>query len=137
MLVHVPIPREALDQTKGIWAPFIPSIVKRTKQDLAQVLTQIYEGAVQLHLVWNDEEKKAYALAGTRIILQGNDRVGQIIWTTGMERAKWISLLDDLERYHKEHLGCVEMQAIARPGWKRELQQRGYRMSHVLVEKRL
>lgn len=139
MLVHVPIPLDVLNSTqmKALWEPFIPSIVQRTRQSTEQVLKQIKDGSVELHLVWDNEEQKAHALAGTRIFLQGDDKVGQIIWATGFDREKWFSLISDLERYHKEHHGCIEMTAIARPGWKRDLQQHGYRVSHVLVEKRL
>lgn len=136
MLVHVPIPIDALEQTAGVWAPFLESIAQRTRQSIEQILVQIQDGSVHLHVAWEPDEQKAYALAGTRILLEGDDKVGQIIWLTGMERGKWLALFPEFEKYHREHLGCVGMSAIARRGWVKELKAGGYRVSHVLAEKR-
>jgi len=56
------------------------------------------------------------------------------VWTTGKDRHKWVHLLPELERMFCE-LGCVGMEAMARPGWSRELKRHGYRMTHIKFEK--
>lgn len=133
--VLVPIPLDGLDRSKGHWFPFIESIVQKSRQSHDQVLAQIYAGEVELLLAWEPDEQKAYALSGTRILLQGADKVGQIIWATGMDRKRWFPLIDEIERYHKEHHGCIKMMTINRPGWTPELKKRGYRVTHILAEK--
>lgn len=136
---HVPIPtdRKSLEETAPFWQPFIASIVQKTKQSEAQVLDQIVKGEVALHLAYEPDENKAYALAGVTIFLQGEDRVARFMWMTGFSRQMWTDLLPSFETYHKEHLGCVEMRALCRPGWKNELKKQGYRVTHLLMEKRL
>jgi hypothetical protein len=90
---------------------------------------------VQLHLAWDPDEKRAHALAGTRIILAGDTRRGELIWTTGLNRARWLPLLADLETYHRDRLGCAGMTAVCRPGWRRDLRARGYRVTHLVMDK--
>ena len=135
MLVLVPIPSDAVEGTAGIWRPFVEQIAARTRQHLDHLVGQIRSGEVQIHLVWEPQTQSAHALAGTRIVLRGNDRIGEIVWTTGIGRRRWLPLIADLETYHREHLGCAGMTAIARPGWSRELKARGYRLTHVMMDK--
>lgn len=133
----VPVPSAALDKTEATWRPFVESIAKRTRQHAHHLVEQIYRNEIQVHIAWDDEAKEAKALGGTRVLICGDEKVGQFIWMTGSRRAEWVHLLHELEEYHKTVLGCSRFEAIARPGWKRELQKQGYRMTHVLLEKDL
>ena len=135
MLVLVPVPTCALQATAAIWLPFVERIAQRTRQNLENLVGQILSNEVQVHLAWEPETQTAHALAGTRIVVRGDARLGEIVWTTGMGRRRWLPLLADLEAYHREHLGCAGMIAVARPGWSKELRARGYRLTHVMMEK--
>lgn len=110
---------------------------RASRQNIKRLLESIYDGSTHLHIAWDVDEQKVYALAGSRIVLDGDDHVGEIVWLTGLERAKWLPLFDDFERYHKEYLGCVGMQARVRRGWLKDMKQHGYRVTRILVEKRL
>ena len=134
-LVLVPIPSCELERTAPVWLPFVQRIAQRTRNSLAELVAQIRCGEVHIHLAWDPAAGKAHALAGTRILLRDGERVGELVWTTGSGRRHWLPLIDDLERYHREHLGCVGMHAVARKGWTRELVRRGYRITHLVFEK--
>jgi len=134
-LVLVPIPSESVKGTANVWLPFVQRIAERTRQHVNDLVAQIVANEVQLHLVWDPDTRTAHALAGTRIIRRGNDRIGEILWTTGIGRRRWLPLLADLETYHRDHLGCAGMTAIARPGWSRDLRAQNYRLTHVVMEK--
>jgi hypothetical protein len=134
-LVLVPIPSDALERTAPVWLPFVERIAQRSRNSLAECLTQIRSGEVHIHLAWEPATREAHALAGTRILKRGGDRVGELVWATGSGRRHWLPLIDDLERYHRAHLGCVGMNAVARKGWSRDLKAKGYRITHLVFEK--
>lgn len=135
--VIVPIPTSDLEGTAVHWLPFVQSIADRAGCHLDQLVTDIVSDRVHLILAWEPNEQKALALCGVRIIERGNDRIGEIVWATGSGREHWFPLIDEIERYHKEHLNCSGMKAVARLGWKKELQRRGYRATHIVMEKRI
>lgn len=58
----------------------------------------------------------------------------ELLACVGDDRTSWESLLDDIERWAKAN-GASLMQPIARPGWERVLARRGYRKTHVMLEK--
>jgi hypothetical protein len=94
-------------------------------------------GETEIHLAWDHDERKAHALAGTQIVLRGEDRVGVIRWLTGAKRDLWLPLFAELENYMRERHGVVGMKTDARPGWKKTLQSNGYRLTHIVMEKEL
>lgn len=134
-LVLVPIPSSELEGWSPHWLPYIAQIAERTKQSQDQLIGQILSCEVHLHLAWEPETKTAQALAGSRIILRGNDRIGELIWMTGIGRKRWLHLLDDLERHHRDELGCVAISAVCRPGWFKDLKAKGYRVTHLSMER--
>src|SRR5262249_52473075 len=134
-LVLVPVPSEELARTAPLWLPFVARIAGRTRNSVPELVSQIRSGEVHIHLAWDPAARRAHALAGTRILLRGGERVGELVWATGSGRRHWLPLLDDLERYHADELGCVGMNAVARKGWSRDLARRGYRVTHLVLEK--
>ena len=134
-LVHVPLAYGELEGTAPIWMPFLERIARRSRNSIAELAGQVARGEIALHLAWDAEAKQALALAGCRVFLRGGKRVAELVWCTGAGRHLWLPLLDDIERYHREHLGCVGMNAVARRGWLRELKRRGYRPTHIVMEK--
>jgi hypothetical protein len=136
-LVHVPIPISALEQTAHAWLPFVERVIKKTGDSLEQAISIIRSGEVALHLVWEPEAQKAHALVGVRIFIRTTGKVAEMLWMVGDNRKQWLPMLDEFEKYHKEHLGCVAMSAITRRGMLSELKPRGYRTTRFVVEKDL
>ena len=134
-LILVSLPSSAIAETAPIWLPFVEQIARRQGASLQQLVDQVMTDEVQLHLAWDPDARVAHALAGTRIILCGAKRRGELIWTTGLGRARWLPLLADLETYHRDRFGCAGMTAVCRPGWRRDLRTQGYRVTHLVMEK--
>ncbi len=132
----VPVPYISLAQTHQAWAPFV--IIQAQKQNVPveQLLGDVFAGNISLILAWNEEEKKAHALAGIRFIKAGDHLVARIEWLVGFRRQEWIPLNDMLEEQLRG-MNCRKIYTKARLGWKLELKKRGYRMTHIEWEKDL
>ena len=76
-------------------------------------------------------------MLGIRYLRCNDDLIAEWIWMTGKGMKQWTHLLADLETYLTEHIGCAEIRPVCRPGWSRLLKQRGYRITHYTMEKRL
>jgi len=136
MLVLVPIPYSHVDKTRNVWLPFVDKIAQRSGVDAADVIVPIEHGDVHIHLAWEPVQKRAHAACGTRVRLRAGHRIAELEWATGSERKHWLPLLEQLEKYHRETLQCVGIRApFARIGWARDLKERGYRVTHCILEK--
>lgn len=135
ILLPVPTTREHLERSARHWLPFVESIAERAREPVTVLIDDVMSGRVQVHLVWNEDAKEAKALAGVRIVMRGSDRIAELIWCTGEGMADWADLVSDIERYCKEHLNCAGIKAICRPGWKKTLAPKGYRLTHLVMEK--
>src|SRR5262245_66545367 len=105
-LVLVPIPSESVKGTANLWLPFVQRIAERTRQHVNDLVAQIVANEVQLHLVWDPETQTAHALAGTRIIRRGHDRIGEILWTPGIGCSRWLPLLAGLDTLYRYNVVC-------------------------------
>jgi hypothetical protein len=132
----IPLRLEDLDRTSSLWMPFLPDISKRTKEPLAELIGKIGRFDVQIALVWDGQQKKAHALVGLRIVRQGDELVGEIVWLTGRGVKAWLHLLPQMEQYLRD-CGCAIIRPICRPGWLRLIKDKGYRVTHYQMEKRL
>ncbi len=132
----VRIPPDQLEATAPHWLPFVESIAKRQRCYLEQRLADITTGQVSLILIWDEQEESAKALIGMSEMQRGPDKVAKIMWVTGKNRHLWIDLLPELEQACRS-IGSKTIDTLARPGWLRELKRRGYRLTHVQLEKDL
>jgi len=48
-----------------------------------------------------------------------------------------IGALNELRERYLKDMNCVECRPICRLGWSRQLKQRGYKITHLVMEKRL
>lgn len=135
MLHLVPIPPDCLQQMREIWWPYIVRISERDRCDPAEKERMLFAGEAQAFLIWEPEKQKVHAFLGVRYMLRGRDRVADLIWLTGENRAAWAHLFGELETYLREHQGCKAIKAIARPGWTKHLITNGYRETHRVFEK--
>lgn len=133
-MILVPIPLDKLEETRPAWLPLLQQVAQRLQCTLEQRLGDVYSGSVQLTLVVDPGAGKVSALVGTQITTRGNLPFGRIVWLTGSDRKKWISLYPQLEELFRSR-GCVGMEAFARTGWSRTLKDLGYRQTHVVFEK--
>lgn len=136
-LVLVPVPLDHLEGTAHLWRPYILSIAERSKNDPEAMTAMLYRGEAQAFLVWEPELQKTFAFLGVQYVARGADRVGQLIWLMGENRAAWAHLFGELETYLRDHEGCKAIKAIARPGWSKHLKLNGYRETHVVMEKEM
>ncbi len=60
----------------------------------------------------------------------------EVLACVGDDRPDWEDHLATVEAWAKAQ-GCALMQPIARPGWERVLAKRGYKKTHVMLEKKL
>lgn len=114
---------------------FLPSIARRGRVPVDQLRAELLTGETQAHIVWNPESQQAVALIGTRIILRGERRLGELSWCTGQGRHDWFDLITQLETYMRDCLGCEGIKAVCRPGWSKQLKAKGYRLTHLIMEK--
>ena len=71
----------------------------------------------------------------TRVQVFPRYKALQICWTAGDEMDEWLDpLLDVLETYAQD-LGCREVEAYGRPGWKKAVAHRGYEQTMIVVRK--
>lgn len=131
----VPIPPDYLEGSRPLWFPYLASIAERSGNDVNEKIRMLCAGEAQAFLIWDDEANRARAFIGVRYAGRGPDRIGELIWLMGENRAAWVHLFGDLEKYLREHQGCVALKAIARPGWSKHLKASGYRLTHVVMEK--
>jgi hypothetical protein len=131
-LIPIPIDRDALTHWAPHWAPFLVSVAKRERRPIEWLAEEIMRGETRLALAWDGE--KAHALAGIQLVQRGDGLVGHIVFCTGQARHDWFDLLDEIERCLKE-AGCVGVKTSNRLGWKRALKAKGYRVTHLVMEK--
>ena len=133
--VPIQTTHEELRRWKDHWLPFLPKISQRSKEPIDQLLDDIAAKRVQLGLAWDGE--RAHALLGIQYRKSGDVLIGELIWATGEGMKEWRDLIDEVEQYLREHIGCSEVRPICRPGWARMLRKRGYRITHYVMEKSL
>ncbi len=136
--VFVPIPttETALGKTAPLWMPFIEKISRRKgSEPLASLVSQVANFEVHIGMVW--DETRAHGLIAWQLRRIGEDLVADLVWMVGRDAKNWRHLISDLERYLKEHLGCVMVRPKCRPGWAPFLKERGYKVTHYVMEKPL
>ena len=138
----VRIPAEQLDT---VWS----LIEKDIKDALAYsgnltsssfVLEKSKENKFQVWVLWDKDKKttreKYFGVVVTELIKRELGKVCHIYIMTGRQRHKWQFLIKDIEQFAKDE-DCLMMELIARPGWKRILNNFDYKMTHVVLEKKL
>jgi len=138
----VRIPAEQLDT---VWS----LIEKDIKDALAYsgnltsssfVLEKSKENKFQVWVLWDKDKKttreKYFGVVVTELIKRELGKVCHIYIMTGRQRNKWQFLIKDIEQFAKDE-DCLMMELIARPGWKRILNNFDYKMTHVVLEKKI
>ena len=129
----VPVRLDELHATGPLWLPFLPSIARRTKESLQELIRKVLSCEVRLTLLMDDDDKPV-ALLGVRLHMRGDDLIAEWIWMTGRNYKTWSHMLPEFEQLLKQ-AGVVECRPICRPGWVKILKPAGYRLTHITMEK--
>lgn len=97
--------------------------------DFAVVEREVLAGEQLLWLAWSD---RIEAAATTKIVQSGQHKIGIVVACGGSDRNRWLSLLEQIEKYAKAE-GCRCVRIFGRRGWKRALT--GYQVEHVVLQK--
>jgi hypothetical protein len=107
------------------------------KFEAPDIVRAVTRGEFQLWLgVTEREAHPVQVILITRVLNYPRLRACELLACVGDDRESWEDLLDEIERWARDR-GCALMQPIARPGWERVLAKRGYRKTHVMLEKPL
>jgi hypothetical protein len=139
-LVRIPI--EELDKVWGIIDKDIRNALAYSGQLTSSnfVLQKSKEGKFQVWILWDKTKptppEKYFGVVVTELIKRELGKVCHIYIMTGRQRHKWQYLVHKIEDFAKEE-GCQMMELIARPGWKKILDHYKYKMTHVVLEKKI
>lgn len=128
------------DQIKDIW-PFIEQRIVQAcersngRHRPADLMGALLQAQMQLWVIWKPETKEIKGIGVTETVTYRSGlKSVRIVLITGKDRPEWVGHLKTLEDWGRS-VGCQIIEAWARPGWEKELQD--YRRTHVLLEKRL
>lgn len=109
------------------------SVGKYTGND---VVKKIASGHMQLWAAYDEDADVVSGVAITEIAVYPQRRICRFLCATGENMSEWVDFIDDIEKWG-ESMGCDGFQAECRPGWERVLKDKGYRKSHVILNKEL
>jgi hypothetical protein len=139
-LVRIPV--KELDKVWAIVEKDIKNALAYSSQLTSSdfVLNKTKEGKFQIWVLWDKTKptsvEKYFGVVVTEIIKRQLGKVCHIYIMTGKQRHKWQHLVKDIEQFAKDE-ECQMMELIARPGWKKVLNNFGYNMTHVVLEKKI
>lgn len=131
------VPPQRLAEAWDRVGPLIALACARSsgKFTAADVARAVAAGAFQLWVGIDDADPGTpRVMLITRLLPYPRLTACELLACVGDDRAAWETLLEDIERWAKAS-GATLMQPIARPGWERVLTKRGYRKTHVMLEK--
>ncbi len=100
--------------------------------DFADVERAVLAGK---HLLWVAADTRAiWAAAVTELTRPNGEKLCTIVACGGRERARWLPLKAELEKFAKAE-GCTAIRIHGRRGWAREFPD--YRLTRILLEKEL
>lgn len=113
--------------------------VSHGKFEVRDIVQALVSGAFQLW-VMTDEEGKPQVVYLGRIVDFPRRRVYEPLAVASTDLPKylddWLINFDQIEGWAKAQ-GCTLVQPLVRPGLGRILRGKGYKLSHVLIEKEI
>ena len=118
------------------WQPFVEMVADEGLQTAETMAADVLSGRVLVCLAWNADANLAQGMAGIELRQDAaGNTICDIIWCVGHDMPEWFNLLDEIETWAKDHLGCTRIRAIHRTGWAKLLKGKGYRETHRISEK--
>jgi len=137
------MPTELVNFNKGevekVW-PLAKELVQKACQtnggfNAEHILEFLKEGTMQLWMAI-DEDNKVICCCVTEIRQYPNFKVCDLRITTGEQFERWVDYMDNICEWAKSN-GCKKMEVFARPGWERILKHKGFKKTHVQIEREL
>jgi type II secretory pathway component PulJ len=138
----VRIPTQELDKVWSLIEKDIRKALLYSGQltDSDFVLETAKQNKFQIWILWDKKRRKAidkyFGVVVTEIMERKLGKVCHIFIMTGRQRLKWQHLISDIEEFARKE-NCLNMELIARPGWKKVLNQFGYKPTHIVLEKEI
>lgn len=126
----------ARDDVASIAPKLMPFLVHMTdggRVSAEGLLDELVRGGKQCWLVVEDTTIEAVAI--TRIY-GANSKVCEVAHLSGNNMQAWTDAIDTIEAW-AESIGCAELEATARPGFRKLGKHRGFKETHVTLRKRL
>jgi hypothetical protein len=134
------VPPEDLEAVWPMVAGLLVEVCTRSrgKESLVELRAALGAGAKQLWAWFRDGgQGPVQALAVTDVAIYPGTKICRISICVGDARREWLAAgLAAIEAWARLQ-GCDAVEPFCRPGWKRELQDLGYRERHVLMRKAL
>lgn len=109
------------------------------KFEPADIIKMLVGGDFQLWVLVDDDGAPQVVYLG-RIVIFPRRRVYEPLAVASTDMPEyldsWLESFEQIEKWAKDR-GCDMVQSLARPGFERSLRKRGYKRSHVLLEKEL
>lgn len=120
------------------WGDIEGMIADASARNSNYTADDIRKGAIERrYQIWIAiDQGDVRALAVTTVKRYPLRRVCSIMICTGKGREDWLQLLEQIEEWAKNN-ECAAVEPVARPGWQKVLAPKGYRMTHVVLEKEL
>lgn len=127
------------DEVEKVW-PLAKELVQKACQtnggfNAEHILEFLKEGTMQLWMAI-DENNKVICCCVTEIRQYPNFKVCDLRITTGEQFERWVDYMDNICEWAKSN-GCKKMEVFARPGWERILKHKGFKKTHVQIEREL
>lgn len=107
----------------------------------ADIKEDCISGHMQLFVAYGkefeDEGNKVYAIAITRVTQLPNKKQLEGIICTGHRRELWQKPMAEMMELFAKQSDCNRISMLMRPGWKKIMQQFGWTMKHVEMQKEL
>lgn len=118
-----------LDRWPDARSFILPALARSRDFAEADVTEALAKGQANL---WIGEDEAIRCAVVTRVHKTARGRVCEIWLMGGKDRADWLHFIDEIEAMARAN-GCVAMEIVGRPGWRRVLPD--YRLSAVVIEK--
>tara|TARA_R110000764_G_scaffold213377_2_gene299765 strand:+ start:651 stop:1067 length:417 start_codon:yes stop_codon:yes gene_type:complete len=100
------------------------------------ILEFLEAGLMQLWMAVDKDTNAVLCCCVTEIRQYPNFKVCDLRITTGEQFERWYNYMDRICEWAKSS-GCAKMEIFARPGWERILKEKGFKKTHVQIEKLL
>jgi hypothetical protein len=128
------------EEIEKVW-PLAHALVQKACEtnggyNAEHILEYLKEGSMQLWMAIESESNKVICVCVTEIRQYPNFKVCDLRITTGEQFERWYNFMDQICQWAKSN-GCKKMEIFARPGWERILKSKGFRKTHVQIERNL
>jgi len=128
------------DQVEKVWPLAKPYVEKACETNggfnAEHILEFLQSGLMQLWMAVDGKTNQVICVCVTEIREYPNFKVCDLRITTGEQFERWFNYMDQICEWARKE-GCKKMEIFARPGWERILKHKGFRKTHVQIEREL